>query len=101
MSILDVDGEGGFLVALPPILDLPAAAPLKSRLQEALTKGEDIVIDASAVQRVTTPCLQVLASVMKLRGTGGPSARLQNIPEAFAETVRMLGLSQALCIEEE
>lgn len=100
MSTLEANEGSGASFVLPPVLDLPAAAPLKSRLLEALEKGNSLVIDAGAVQRITTPCLQVLASVAKTGEAGGTSVRFHNVPEAFAEAARLLGLSQVLCIEE-
>ena len=100
MSTADLHEEGGAPFTLPAVMDLPAAALLKSQLQEALAGGKDLTIDAGAVQRVTTPCLQVLVAATKLREMGGPSVQLNNVPEVLAETARTLGLSQALRIEE-
>ena len=44
-------------VALEPILDLRAAGPLKSTLQQNLVRGQSAVIDASAVSRMSTACV--------------------------------------------
>jgi anti-anti-sigma regulatory factor len=58
---------------LPPVLDLLAAASLCEQLQARLQSGEPIDVDASEVERVSTPCLQVLTSALlsaRSRGLG-------------------------------
>lgn len=44
---------------LPQVLDLTAAANLRDRLTELLNAGS-VELDASLVERASTPCLQVL-----------------------------------------
>lgn len=99
MSIDSNEEKAPRLLELPAILDLSAARTLKELLQNALPGEGDLVVDASSVQRLTTPCLQVLVSAARLSETGGPALRLRNVPAAFAEMVSMLGLSPALRIE--
>lgn len=85
------------MLALPPILDLPAAAPLKQQLESALADTAGVIIDASGVQRVTTACLQVLASAVKtVAETGGAPLHFQNPSPPFIEVVTMLSLAPAL-----
>lgn len=87
------------MLALAPILDLPAAAPLKQQLEAALGDAAGVDIDASAVQRVTTACLQVLASAAKTAAeAGGAALRIQNPSPAFMEAVAMLALAPALSL---
>jgi hypothetical protein len=50
-------------VVLEDALDFTAAAPLADRLTSCV--GEDLVIDASAVQRLGGSCLQVLIAAAR------------------------------------
>lgn len=43
-------------------LDLEQAGPLQHSLHARILAGTDIVLDGSSVERVTTPCIQVLLS---------------------------------------
>jgi anti-anti-sigma regulatory factor len=100
MSFMQDDGRGNFVLKLPSVLDLTAAAPLKLDLQAALAKGEGLVIDADAVRRVTSPCLQVLVAAARgFAQTGGAGLRFENVSQAFRETAAGLALDGALAIE--
>ncbi len=84
-------------VPLPAVADLVEAGPLKERLDKALAMGAGITVDASAVQRISSPCLQVLvAGVTSFAKAGGPSLVIADPSEAFCETVSVLGLMDAL-----
>jgi Anti-anti-sigma regulatory factor (antagonist of anti-sigma factor) len=84
-------------VTLPPVADLTEAAPLKERLLQALGEGTSLTVDASAVQRVSSPCLQVLvAGKQAFAKAGGASLVIAEASEAFRETVSVLGLLDAL-----
>jgi anti-anti-sigma regulatory factor len=87
----------GDSVSLSAVADLVEAGPLKSRLEQALALGSGITVDASAVQRISSPCLQVLvAGVGSFAKAGGPSLVIGNPSEAFCETASVLGLMDAL-----
>lgn len=91
----------GEQVTLPPVADLTEAGPLKERLLQALSAGTDITINASAVQRVSSPCLQVLvAGMQSFAKAGGAVMAVTEPSEAFRETVSVLGLSNALELGE-
>ncbi len=84
-------------VPLPAVADLVEAGPLKARLEQALAAGAGITVEASAVQRISSPCLQVLvAGVNSFAKAGGPSLVIADPSEAFCETVSVLGLMDAL-----
>jgi anti-anti-sigma regulatory factor len=84
-------------VELPAVADLTQAGPLKQRLEQALSSGTGLTVDASAVQRVSSPCLQVLvAGVAAFAKAGGAALTISNPSEAFRETVSVLGLMNAL-----
>jgi anti-anti-sigma regulatory factor len=82
---------------LPPVLDTAAAGELKRELLEALGSGGCINVDASAVQRITTPCLQIMAAAAKSAAqSGGGRLRLHSVPQIVSETIGMLGLAETL-----
>jgi anti-anti-sigma regulatory factor len=84
-------------VTLPAVADLTEAGPLKLRLEEALASGTGLTVDASAVQRISSPCLQVLvAGVAAFAKAGGAALAIGNPSEAFRETATVLGLMNAL-----
>ncbi len=82
---------------LPAVADLVEAGPLKKRLEQALAAGTGLTVDASAVQRISSPCLQVLVAGMgSFAKAGGPSLVIGEPSEAFRETASVLGLMDAL-----
>lgn len=84
-------------VTLPAVADLTEAGPLKQRLEQALASGVGLTVDASAVQRISSPCLQVLvAGVCSFAKAGGAALAIRNPSEAFRETASVLGLMNAL-----
>lgn len=84
-------------IELPPVLDRAAAGALRQGLLEAVAAGGCINVDASAVQRITTPCLQVLAAASKSAAlVDGCRLRLHSVPLVMSETIRMLGLAESV-----
>lgn len=74
-------------LTLDPVLDLAAAPSLKQALLDA---GSGARIDAGAVGRITSPCLQLLVSAV--RGGAQVTAASQELRKAAA----CLGLEDAL-----
>ena len=90
------DGLDG-RVSLPAVADLLQADTLKMQLEHGLASGSEMTIDASAVQRISSPFLQVLvAGVVAFAKAGGPSLTISNPSAAFLETVSTLGLKDTL-----
>lgn len=84
-------------VILPAVADLMQAGPLKEQLLQSLNAGTSVTIDASCVQRLSSPCLQVLvAGKQSFAKAGGASLVIANPSDAFRETVSVLGLMDAL-----
>jgi chemotaxis protein CheX len=80
------------ILKLPAILDLTQAQALRSDLIAALVGGNEVAIDASDVQRVSSPCLQVLAAAAK----GGAALRFDAMSDVFAGAVSCLALNGVL-----
>ena len=81
MSDLSKMPDGKPVLILPAVLDLGAAPGLKSDLQEGLAAGDALQVDAEAVQRVSSLCLQLLAAAAQ----GAPGLVIRNASPAFAE----------------
>ena len=79
------------LIALPAVLDLRAADPLKAQLLAA--RGQETALDASAVERLGGLCLQVLLSALQTWRADGQSLTFINVTEAFASQWSALGAS--------
>ncbi len=76
-------------VELPEALDLIAAAPLAESLLRCL--GQDLVIDAGAVQRLGASCLQVLIAAARAWKAEGDSLTLDRPSPRFLEDLGLLG----------
>jgi chemotaxis protein CheX len=70
---------------LPPVLDIGAAAPLRSQLMER--RGQPLELDASAVERLGGLCLQVLIAARNLWSLDGVKFAILDPSPAFAEGV--------------
>lgn len=84
---------------LPASLDLNAAASLCEALRARLEDG-DVLIDARAVERVSTPCLQLLAAAAASARARGVAFRLNQAPPVLTEAITDLGLSAAIPVED-
>ncbi|HEY1071286.1 STAS domain-containing protein [Brevundimonas sp.] len=79
------------LIALPAVLDLRAADPLKAQL--LAVRGQETALDASAVERLGGLCLQVLLSALQTWRADGQTLTFVNVTEAFASQWSALGAS--------
>ncbi len=84
-------------IVLPPIVDLAYAAQLKAILIEALELGQGVDIDAGDVQRVTTPCLQILvAAAVSFANAQNPPLIFSKVSGAFFDTAATLAVGSVL-----
>jgi anti-anti-sigma regulatory factor len=83
-------------VTLGPILDLRAASPLKSTLQQGLVRGQPLMIDASAVSRMSTACVQVFTAAVLETQTSGAALVLKKSSTVFDAAFANLGLAGIL-----
>ena len=77
-------------IVLPNILDLKAAGPLTEKLLPL--RGNDLLIDASQVERLGGQCLQVLISAVATWHSDGATADILNPSDGFVEGLAMLGM---------
>ena len=85
-SVIDLDSD----------LDLVAATTLKERLIEAVDRDGAVVIDASSVERLTTPCVQVLVAAAQFLAGQDKSLMVKDPSEAFVSAFSDLGLEDVL-----
>ena len=74
---------------LPAILDLAAARPL----HDALTaqRGQQLDVDASAVERMGGLCLQVLIAAQRAWESDGRAFAITDASPAFESAVALMG----------
>ncbi len=87
-------------ILLPVVLDLMAAPSLRETLMtrmEALSGDKPcLVLDGRDVDRISTPCVQVLvAADLSLKDRGG-SLAVAVVSDAFKQAMTRLGLDQTL-----
>ncbi|MBB4064090.1 STAS domain-containing protein [Gellertiella hungarica] len=75
---------------LSPVLDLNEAVGLHGQL--LAMRGRDLVIDASAVQRCGTQCVQVLISAARTWEEDHKSYRITGVSDAFGKTMQLIGV---------
>ena len=80
-------------MTLPAVLDLQQAEPLRAELLGL--RGQSVVIDGSAVERLGGLCLQVLISAQKTWASDGHVMTLDQVSEAFADQWNMFGADMA------
>lgn len=91
-----VDNGDGSQITLPSVLDLRAAEPLKTVFEEAIAGGRPLTVDAEAVDRLSTPCIQVLiAAEAGMKATKQPF-KLAKPSDAFIENFNDLGIYSLL-----
>ncbi|MCK0069689.1 MULTISPECIES: STAS domain-containing protein [Kordiimonas] len=81
-------------VKLPRELDLLAAESLKETLLAELDEGEGLLLDASDVERVSTPCIEVLVSAQKTCVATSQSFQISNSSQVLVDAFSALGLDE-------
>ena len=79
-------------IALPAVLDTPAAAPLRQMLRDSVGTGQPIRIDASNVERIGQACLQVLAAAEAAAEDAGQEFRIVGASPVFADMATLAAL---------
>ena len=80
---------GAAPLLLAETLDLPAARPLTADL--LARRGQDVVIDAHAAQRIGAQCLQVLLAAKAAWTLDGHGFEITGASTEFAEAASLLG----------
>lgn len=86
-------------IQLDKISDISKAEQLHEKLEALLNGGTAVDIDASLVERVDTAILQLLTSFVRTIGKQHLAARIVQPSARFSETVRLMGLGNALNLQ--
>ncbi|MFA4950762.1 STAS domain-containing protein [Brevundimonas sp.] len=78
-------------VTLPAVLDLQQAGPLRDQL--LALRGQSVIVDGSAVERLGGLCLQVLISAQQTWARDGLSLVIDEVSESFANQWNAFGAS--------
>jgi len=84
---------------LPDVLDLNAAAPLAGELLSY--RGNDLLADASRVQRIGGQAIQVLMSARMTWEQDGMKMRVVKPSPAFKDVVELLGIGDGELLDKE
>ena len=90
--VLVASGKKESRITLGPVLDIRAASPLRDGLQKALKRGKPLVLDAAQVDRLSTPCIQVLLAAGKSVEAAAGRIVLAQASDAFVAAFSDLGL---------
>ncbi len=80
------------VLTLPGVMDLRAAAPLKTDIDAH--KGAPLDLDASQVERLGALCAQILIAAAAAWRSGDLSFRVLNASDAFRDDVARIGATQ-------
>lgn len=83
-------------IELSSVLDLLAADALKDQIMTALDSSGDVILDASEVTRITTPCIQILIASSKDLRSSDREIVLEKSSEIFDSAMRDLGFGDFL-----
>lgn len=87
---------GGRRLKLPPVLDLLAATGLREAIRETVVLGGRLELDAAEVERMSTPCIQVLAAGGQALVQAGQELVVEHPSEIFMNSFYDLGLVSVL-----
>lgn len=93
MSVSAIASSPSHTLTLPAALDLDVAATLTQALSKC--RGEDIVIDASYVQKLGAQCLRVLRAAQQTWQADNRLFTLINGPARFVEELSGSGTAAA------
>jgi anti-anti-sigma regulatory factor len=90
------EDQGQIRLGLPSDLDLPMAQPLVDSLRHAFARSDSVAVQAEAVERISTACVQAL--VVATRHATDHNARfaITRPSEVLTEACDDLGLTSWL-----
>ncbi len=101
MSHFDIQEDGGVAtVVLPAAVDLSLATEFKEAMVEAAAGRQKIVIEASEVQKIYTPAIQILLSVRNAMEAENGELEIKDPSEAVVSAFEDVGLADAFGLEK-
>lgn len=95
------DAGWGSPLPLPASLDITLADRLHHSLLERIATERPLSVDGSEVERVSTPCVQLLVAAAASARAHGLPFRISGASQVLTEAVRDLGLTRALGLEDD
>ena len=94
MTLIKWSDEGGPVrLGLPSDLDLAMAQPLLDSLRTGFGASDTVVADASAVERVSTACIQALLAASRHATEQNRTFAIAQPSEVLTEACEDLGLA--------
>lgn len=84
------------VVTLPAVIDLTYARPLHQQMLETIAESAAVVIDGAAVERASTPCIQVMVAAARRAEKDDVEYRVQQASENLIAAFDALGLRAEL-----
>ncbi len=87
-----------FHIECDEVLDISSVAEFHARCLGALKKKQNIMLNASQVDRADTAALQVLSAFIQDANTGKQIVQWEAPSEPLCQSAALLGLSDMLCL---
>ena len=102
MSILKTtDSKDEIHLFLKPVMDLSMAEDLRLSFLECIDKEKNINVMAGDVERITTPCLQVLFAMKNKATQQEIDFLIPEMSEAFQKALKDVGLDDQFINSEQ
>jgi len=88
-------------LTLKPVMDLTEAEHLRLAFLDCLVKGKGLKIIASEVERITTPCLQILLSLKNRAYHHHIDFLIVDMSKSFKTALDETGLEEHLAFMEQ
>ncbi|GGF50897.1 hypothetical protein GCM10011332_00180 [Terasakiella brassicae] len=88
--------ENDVVLRLIPILDMAIAEEFLSSLRECASMMKNLILDSQDVERLSTPCIQVMLAAASEMEQQGLTFSVRNISEGFQRGMCDLGLVEYL-----
>jgi len=92
----DKSAIGRLEITLSRELDLLAAEGLKNDLVRLLQQDGDLVIKGDEVERVSTPCIEILVAAAAAFNDGGRGFELQSPSPSLCDSFEAVGLADRI-----
>ena len=86
----------GGAIALAAVADMAAARDVTAALREALERQAPVVVDAAAVEELSTPCAQALAAAAASFAGANIALAFRQPSDAFIAAFSRIGLYAAM-----
>ncbi len=88
--------ENNVVLRLIPILDMAIAEEFLLSLRECSSMKKNLILDSKDVERLSTPCIQVMLAVATEIESKGLKFSVHNVSEGFQRGMCDLGLVEYL-----